>query len=360
MKITFMIGNGFDISAGVDTTYRGFYKWYCDQPSEKEHIKKFKERIKEDIDAGSQYWADFEVALGQYTECFKLETVDDFLDCFNDAQNSIAKYLSDICEKNDYPNKGDIVSSAKNALAKYYSSTSPAERRAFEEIENSDLGSNSEIQFISFNYTDILDRYVKLISQSNLRVWKYGSSDRFLKVNPRVIHAHGLMQHFPILGVNDESQIANKELLSVPNFSNIVIKPKCVASIGELWHEEAETTLSNSKIICVYGMSLGSTDAKWWRKLFEWLKANNSKHIILFCYSTKAGNSISVRDKIITQDEVINTFLSYSNANNEVKNLLKSRIHVCINNNEIFPLKLKEVQADVAATSVVNSPLVLG
>ena len=31
MQITFLVGNGFDITAGLDTSYSAFYKWYCQQ-----------------------------------------------------------------------------------------------------------------------------------------------------------------------------------------------------------------------------------------------------------------------------------------------------------------------------------------
>ena len=99
MNITFMVGNGFDIAAGVDTSYRSFYKWYCAQPSAMPHIEKFKSQIKEDIDSGGKYWSDFEVGLGRYTSEFSLETAGLFLDCYEDAQQKIAEYLTNISKR---------------------------------------------------------------------------------------------------------------------------------------------------------------------------------------------------------------------------------------------------------------------
>ena len=49
MQITFLVGNGFDIAAKIDTSYEAFYKWYCDIDSDKEHIKIFRKNIKEDF-----------------------------------------------------------------------------------------------------------------------------------------------------------------------------------------------------------------------------------------------------------------------------------------------------------------------
>ena len=33
MYITFLVGNGFDIASGLDTSYAAFYNWYCNQPN---------------------------------------------------------------------------------------------------------------------------------------------------------------------------------------------------------------------------------------------------------------------------------------------------------------------------------------
>ena len=63
MNITFLVGNGFDMSLGIDTSYRGFYQWYCEQPSNSDHIEKFKEHIKNDIEGDGENWADFEMGL---------------------------------------------------------------------------------------------------------------------------------------------------------------------------------------------------------------------------------------------------------------------------------------------------------
>ena len=42
MNITFLVGNGFDLSAGLRTAYRDFYDWYCAQPSGNLDIQMFK------------------------------------------------------------------------------------------------------------------------------------------------------------------------------------------------------------------------------------------------------------------------------------------------------------------------------
>jgi hypothetical protein len=46
--------------------------------------------------------------------------------------------------------------------------------------------------------------------------------------------------------------------------------------MGEHWYKDAEQQINNSRIICVWGMSLGDTDSIWWGKIAECLKADGS------------------------------------------------------------------------------------
>lgn len=71
MKITYIIGNGFDINLGLRTSYENFYKWYVRQSSEKDPdvVKKFKSEINNHIEKkGTEInWSDLEYGLGQYS-----------------------------------------------------------------------------------------------------------------------------------------------------------------------------------------------------------------------------------------------------------------------------------------------------
>jgi hypothetical protein len=78
MDITFLVGNGFDIAAGIKTSYRDFYNWYCNQPSASPCIEHFKREIQDDVKKGGENWSDFEIGLGKYTSRFDQETVEEF------------------------------------------------------------------------------------------------------------------------------------------------------------------------------------------------------------------------------------------------------------------------------------------
>ena len=99
-KITFLVGNGFDVNLGIKTSYYNFYEWYLKQKNNSEIIKQFKQEIANEIKdknipESERTWADFETGMGKYTSKFTPETVEDFLDCYEDAQESIVKYLKE-------------------------------------------------------------------------------------------------------------------------------------------------------------------------------------------------------------------------------------------------------------------------
>ena len=98
MNITFLLGNGFDRALGLETGYKAFYKWYVKQSKDNlaEWVVTFRGEIDKyihnDPDADA-YWSDAEYGLGQYTEKFTIDTVDQFIDCYEDFRDNLILYL---------------------------------------------------------------------------------------------------------------------------------------------------------------------------------------------------------------------------------------------------------------------------
>ncbi len=345
MKITVLLGNGFDVSLGIKSSYGDFYKWYYDKPSEIKHIQDFRRAIKEDIlrdvPDEEKTWADFELGLGIYTENFTKETVDQYIDCLDDAQTSIREYLLQqekafdvaMCTKKS-------IASFQNSLWSFFDEISDLEKASVRKTLNDVPGQDREISFITFNYTNTLERILRALPEEPLSTWKHNGNTYKYTLGKSVLHVHGTTEQFPVLGVNEESQITKKELLETPQFRELLIKAENVRALGMLWHNQAEEQISNSKIVCVLGMSLGATDAKWWRKLIQWLKADNSRHIILYWFEKNPPNGISTVKQLRTVDAAKNKLLLYTNnlSANEIS-ALKSRIHVVINTQKYLHLE---------------------
>lgn len=347
MKVTVMLGNGFDISLGIKTSYGAFYDWYCPQESDQEHISKFRKEINDDICRDvpdeEKTWADFEIGLGNYTKKFDKDTVDLFLDCYEDAQEKMVEFLR---EKQDAFKVNNItdesITAFQNSICNFYNDVSDLEKLDIKPIQDKYRGEDCEISFVTFNYTYTMERILARISSKKLNQWNRNSYIFGYVLNKNVIHAHGTLDSFPVIGVNDTSQIENKDLLETPQFKEFMIKSENIVALGQLWHRKAEEQISNSKFICILGMSIGETDAKWWRKLVQWLKADDSRHIILYWHEKKAPNNIRSRSHLRCVNKAKEKLLSYSKLTVDETNALKKRIHVVINTQKFMKLETQK------------------
>lgn len=156
MNITFLVGNGFDISLGIETSYSAFYKWYLKQPSNSPIIATFKDHISRHIsdENNRSYWSDFEVGLGEYTENFTLDTIDDYIACYKDAHSSIINYIKNECRKLAPPFLQDdaFLQDFCSNLWHFYNELRSKDRSSFAKLIP--LASDDHLlNFISFNYT---------------------------------------------------------------------------------------------------------------------------------------------------------------------------------------------------------------
>lgn len=337
MNITFLVGNGFDISAGIDTSYQAFYKWYCAQPSSTDVIEKFKQEIKDDIDNGGRTWADFEIGLGKYTRNFSHENVDEFFECYEDAHESIIIYLEEKKNQFNIDNTSEEdITRLQDGIIHFYQELSPQDNVLFRNLLNADAHNNTVFNFLSFNYTDVLDKCIEKISSSPLKQWEHSGTNRKAYVKSNVLHIHGTSNEYPVLGVNDKLQIANQELLSEPQFCDVMIKPQSVTSIGQLWHTDADKLIENSQIICIWGMSLGSSDSLWWNRINKWLKANSNRHLVVFWYTKDMPNNRSILKYNRVVSQIKNIMTSYSGFSDNENEIIRKRTHVVINTKSVL------------------------
>ena len=356
-----MLGNGFDVSLGVQSSYAKFYEWYCPQDSDISHVDKFRKDIDKEIKSNKpdeeKVWSDFEVCIGQYTKEFTIETVDDFLDCFNDAQEKIREYLLQQSVKFNVDNfSKDVFDSFSNNLWNFYEEITDTEKISVNNIMKNYQNENRRFSFITFNYTDTLEKIIAKIPDAPLHTWRYNSSTYSYLLNREIVHVHGTTEVAPILGVNDSTQIENKELLKTPQFSEFLIKSESVKALGYLWQNQAETLISNSKFICILGMSLGSTDAKWWRKLCQWLKSDSNRRIIIYWFEKNPPTKTAYVKELQCKNKVKEKLLLYSNLTDSEKETLKNQIYVVINTQKFLKLE-KRIEEINFADSTSNEDI---
>lgn len=340
MKITFLIGNGFDVGVGMNSRFKDFFPIYEAKSRTKDRRIKM---LSDEIDGNYETWADFESALGKYTLKFTKETKQDFLDQLKDFEEEFIEYLKLQEEMLSFDDEKTISEHMINALRGFYEGGNLASesRMALANLYANHVSEDHTYNFINFNYTDVLVKCLKTISQDIVSKRKH-NGERTDRIG-RVVHVHGKSDQHPIIGVNDVGQIENKELAGNLRFTRLVVKPSLNKSLRHGNDSAATEVLNQSTIICVYGMSLGATDKKWWNYILSWLNNNGERQLVIFDYDNKytQSNQFSWLEK---EDSLIDRLSQYSTGVDVEK--LRSRIHIAVHKN-IFEMDLAKQKREV-------------
>lgn len=334
MYITFLIGNGFDIGLGLKTRYEDFYKKYCVVTEQDNiNISSFKLMLSErnnDKDSQIIDWADFEKAFGAHSRDFTIETKDLYIERFEDFVSKFNAYLEAEEANLDYSQEDLIADTMRKAVTTYYHIRN-ADKIEIEKTYNNIQGKRY-YQFISFNYTRTADTCAQILA-------KKLSSDSNREVGT-VSHIHGYIDANMIMGVNDPSQIANEELRSDPDIVSEIVKPQQNVESRTNYEADVESAINRSHIICVYGMSLGATDKKWWNYISHWLAANASRKLVILKYDTNYNIRFTHSQRKVTNG-VVSSFLSYSDLPDNKKTEILPRIYIGVNHN-VFSMNLRK------------------
>ncbi|MBQ7964646.1 MAG: hypothetical protein IJ331_01030 [Ruminococcus sp.] len=334
MTVTFIMGNGFDIGLGLHTGYECFYEEYCKFKSDdSENIRQFKTMLKERNNQNETKiidWADFERAFGQHSEEFSFDEKSKYIERFEDFVYNFNRYLEDEEKLVDYSNENEIANTMDAAVTTYYHIRS-GDKDAIQDIYNR-VYSHQIYNFISFNYTKTVDRCAQILKDS-----LHGDNSRTVG---KVIHIHGYVEENMIMGVNDPSQISNNEFANDTILANELVKPQQNESVHSNYEKQTLETINSSDIICIYGMSLGETDKKWWNIIANWLAKNNDHALVIMKY-TKSFNRRFTFSQIGLTDKVINRFIDLAEPPSLIADSIRSQIFVGINHN-VFQMNLRK------------------
>lgn len=276
MNITFFIGNGFDINLGLKTRYSNFYPYFMEHAKEDNMIRNW-------IDGNEQLWADLEEQLGQELHNVEEEQLDKFYADKDELDGLLIEYLEQEQEKYSFDDV-DLIKKEFSRSMVYFMDELPINdansiKQTLETYKNEEY----VYTYITFNYTNILDRIIGLY-EGRTRVVATHQGTAISKSNliGRVFHAHGTTDAEMILGVNDLGQVKNDFLKENEIFLDTFIKRRMNDGIGQGKTERAFEIIKNSHIICIFGMSIGNTDKMWWEELVRWLVSNENNRLVLF------------------------------------------------------------------------------
>lgn len=345
MEITFLIGNGLDLSMGLKTRYCDFLKWYKEiddhhlglNESDSEHIAAFKNRIElkdsclscdDNKIFAADEWSFLEGKLGIDSLVYE-DDVDGFLSDWSYLESRLAYYITEQESKAVYnERKEEITLSARHSLLEFWEEIGREDIR--QQIQNRfSTQANSEhvVNFINFNYTHVLDRCIEIgIPENRINV-----STRLCRIAMKInkpIHLHGEIGndgHKIILGVDNEDQIRNLFFRENGSVCDLTIKSnRNTKWLGNLQYGKCKNYIAKSDILIVYGMSLGETDETWWRCIAARLHNDKNALLVIFFYQEK--DLFTEYKRWGMEDSIKTKFLSYSGLDENQQAAIKNRI----------------------------------
>lgn len=330
MNITFLIGNGFDLNLGLKTAYSHFYEYYKD--------KAVDDLIFNDIDGNYEMWSDLERGLGKFLKKVDVSQIEDFLDSKGRLENLLSEYLSIEEQKIEITNEKALSEEFRNKIANLENEIgfSDSDREDYDKVIKR-ATENVNYFFITFNYTNILDRIIELTRKrfSYISTHSVGgkSYNEYIK---EPLHIHGSVEEELILGLDNTNQIENDSLKNKFKLTDYMIKSDLNNLLGNSRISRAKEIINKSIYVCLFGLSIGETDGMWWEYLVEWLQTSSNKRLVLFVNeSTKA----SALEKLRLINRHRDIMLERGQVNDsDIRNKIFNKI-IVIGNSQIFNFK---------------------
>ena len=194
--ILFLIGNGFDINLGLNTEYNDIRNEYIKQyeNSDDENLKKFASELKINK---NEMWSNFEEAMGEHTKFYNKCTIKNYekrIDTFKEVM--ITKILQEESRiiTDNYPN--EIYNMFKQSMTKFHSQLKPESKNSIQHfISPSKTNTSFNYGFIVFNYTDIIERCIKIIRKREKAFnFRSFSNGQIYDILGNVIYIHGTVK----------------------------------------------------------------------------------------------------------------------------------------------------------------------
>lgn len=327
MNITFLIGNGFDLNLGLQTSYQSFYKYYISKAPN--------DFIAKSISRNYELWSDLEIGLGKFLKTCKEEDIDKFLDSKNLLEAHLTDYLKAQNKRVTIKNEQAIANELQKFVTEFKNDFNSKDKQHYDYIiENAQ---SISYRFITFNYTDVLDQIITIaknhLNPFSKHHWKGNIKNDSLYLP---LHINGSLDDGLIIGLDNATQIENPDLQNNSSLTDYMIKEKLNEELGEFNIKKAKDIITNSQIICIFGLSIGDTDNYWWKYLMEWLLKSGNNRLVLFVRDDSLVATNAATAKIRYRNQKRQSFITHnSSLSKEQKEIIKDRI-IIVKNSNIF------------------------
>ena len=327
-RITFLLGNGFDLSLHMKTSYEDVYNTYVDAPSITQVIESFKSELKRRKPFDK--WSDFEMGMAEYAETLSSE--EEFIECIRDFKRHMVEHLrkedkrlESLVQSGFY--NSQIVKELDRSFEKFYDGFSPNVKREFERLTDKEFWNYN---VITFNYTNSLEYlYIAKFKQQKM-------------IMNSPLHIHGDLYNDIVLGVNHVGQIKDTAYKLTKKARRAFVKTYFNEEYDKDRVLMAKRMIESSSIICTYGFSMGESDKMWIDLIVEWLKKDTNHHLVVFKYDTTIYNRCVYDEIMEVEDEKKNDLMRYLGSNNSD---LERQIHIPVGY-DIFNFQFKKVEGN--------------
>lgn len=340
MGVTFLIGNGFDLSLGMKTRYTDMYDSYIKSKSKSTVIEKFKKDLQKEEYNHYGNWSDFEMGMAEYAKTFSSE--DDFVECIRDFKGHMVKHLKKEEERileliNDDSYAIRLIKTLQHSLDSFYYGLTQNDMNRLSRIVHNNKTDNN---YITFNYTSTLEAFFELRAKHHK-----------LFTSPP-IHIHGKLNKDVVLGIDNTEQLNGIQFSLTRKGGRAFVKTLFNEQYDNERVENAKRVISQSSIVCVYGFSMGESDKTWNDLLANWLIESPDHHLVVYQYDNNEYNYYNYDEIMDIEDERRFELLKKLRINNAT---VFNQIHIPVGN-DIFDFSFeKTVTPKPMGSVLVNS-----
>lgn len=334
MNITWIIGNGFDLNLGLETGYSTFRDNLYLSSSFKSSKR---DRLVEKLEGANRYgldtvelWSDLEVLLGKVTALYGQDEFDFFSETFEEMEQCFCDYVRS--QELRFPEELPT-----ECVDEFISSVTRFDKRMAwqdgQQFSISNIEGTVNHNFVSLNYTQTLKRFIELAHNSNGAMLKHivnGREYRDVLNNP--FYAHGTFDDEGnvkdiVFGVDSPNQIDNDAYAQNSLFVECWVKNSrntdLFANNNELKLREL---IGGADIICIYGCSMGETDARIWRLVGSRLINSERSKLVMFVHQLPDRHGTSHRQYQQMRESQRIAFQEVSGLKEDAMSKLKDRI----------------------------------
>ena len=286
MNVLYILGNGFDKAQGMTTSYPEFYKYLAENVKDGSPLL---EKMKSAITEDTVLWSDMESGLGEFTSA--TNNAEEFDDFYFELNRHLQNYLK-IQDDKFTPNSkfkhkfnDDFVN-----CEKYLGSLDIGRYNEF--IKRHSFVSK-DIYVMTLNYTNTLEK----ILDYNTSTGVFTKNLNLYNNLQGIIHIHGQLDSSIIIGVDNVEQIKHREFQNNENIKDCMIKMQSHQVMKTTRHLRCKKLIADANLIILMGVSLGDTDAHWWKLIGENLVSRKNIAIIQHLYNPGAINPAQMQKR---------------------------------------------------------------